>query len=772
MAYEEKDDAPADKKGGADILAQAKDCFTACQANESQNRAAALDDIKFARLGEQWDQRIKNQRERDGRPALTVNKMPAYIRQVVNDARQNKPSIKVRPVDSGADRQTADILTGLIRNIEQTSKADIAYDTAAESAVSGGFGYIKVDLDYAYDDTFDKDIKICPVPDPLTVYGDPNSTGADSADWMEAFEIVPMSVDKFTLDYPGKEKVSWDSETALTEKDNEITLAIYWKREEVEKDLLLLTDGQTMLADKMDEPIEEGGPTHAEVLQLKGVTIKQKRKTRSYKVTRYVLSGKDVLETEEWAGKYIPIIPVYGDIINVEGERHLQSLIRHAKEAQQQYNFQRTAEVEMISLQSKVPWLVKKGSVDEDPNWETANQVAHPYLEWTGDQPPQRLMLDMATGAASMQAARSANDDMKAIIGIYDASLGQRSNETSGKAILARQREGDVSTYHFIDNLSRGVRHCGCIVLDLIPHVYTGPRIVRVLGEDGDVKTVPVNQPHVMGEQGPMPAPPDATPDQFAGVFDITAGKYDLAVEAGPSYTTRRVEAAEQMTEMFRAMPDAAPLLGDIWAKMQDWPMADKIEQRLAEARRAQGGPSPEEKKMQAQMQMEGQKLQMQAQADQQKAQSDLAIEQQKMELERQKAAMEMQLAREQAEAEMEIERMKAGMQLQLQTQKTQADIQTKQQTAEHAASLKEKGMEQKHQAAMSLNLGENVGQTIAETMSAAMARAGDIMAEKLSGVTLKVQMPRMKRTPVRDRHGNIMHAIDEPMPDEQGMMQ
>jgi hypothetical protein len=751
MAYEKDGEEKKGKK--TDILAEALECFKAAQSNESENRSAALEDIKFARLGDQWPKSIVDDRNRDGRPALTINKMPAYIRQVVNDARQNKPSIKVRPVDSGADRQTADILTGVIRNIEQTSKADIAYDTAGESAVAGGFGYIKVDLDYAYDDTFDKDIKIKPVPDPLSIYGDPHSMGADSSDWMSAFEIVPMSVEAFKLDYPGKECVSWDSDTPVSEAEDEIIVAIYWKREEVEKELLLLTDGQTMFAEKMDEEVELDGvkATHAELLAGKGVGVKDRRKTRTYEVTRYVLSGKNVLETEEWAGKYIPIIPVYGDIIVVEDKRYLQSLIHHAKDAQRQYNYQRSAEVEMLALEPKVPWIVQKGSVDEDPNWETANKVSHSYLEYSGSQPPLRTQLNSSAGVAAMQAARSANDDMKAIIGIYDASLGQRSNETSGKAILARQREGDVSTYHFIDNLSRGVRHTGCVVLDLIPHVYTGPRIVRVLGEDGDVKSVPVNQPHILGQDGqPQPAPEGATPDQFAGVFDITAGKYDLAVEAGPSYTTRRVEAAEQMTAMFQAMPDAAPLLGDIWAKMQDWPMADKIEQRLAEARQAQQGPSPEQQKME----LEKQKMQMTAAHEQQKAQADMQMQRETMQLEREKAAMKMQIEREMAEQKMELARMEAGLQMELQQQKAQTDIQTSQVKADHDMSIKQKDADTKAQ--QTANEGTNLASAIGEAVAGAIGKFLD--------KPLKVEMPRMKRTAVRDKQGNITHAIDEPL--------
>lgn len=741
MAYKKRKDGIAKD----DAVTEALECFKAAQSNESENRAAALEDIKFARLGEQWPNEILTQRNLERRPALTINKMPAFIRQVTNEARQNKPAMKVRPVDSGADRKTADVFTGLIRNIEQTSNADVAYDTGADFAVSGGFGYWKVDFDFSHDDTFDKDIKICPVYDPFSIYADPHSMSADSSDWMKAFELVPLTVDEFEAEYKDAAQVSWDSDAPLNEDDEEITIAKYWVREEVTKNILLLSDG-TVIGE------EEFKAKFQDVANAMGIRVVKSRPTRSWKVRRCVLSGAEELENEKWPGIYIPIVPVYGDVVNIEGKRYFQSLIRHAKDAQRQYNFQRSAEVEMIALEPKVPWIGPKGAFDDDPNWNTANTQSHSFLEYSGPTAPARTPVDTARGAAAIQAARAANDDMKAIIGIYDASLGQRSNETSGKAIMARQREGDVSTYHFIDNLSRAIRHTGRIVMDLIPKVYTPGRIVRILGSDGDVGQAQ------LGEQ--------ANPE--AGIYNLGAGKYDLTVEAGPSYTTRRVEAAEAITAMFQANPDTVPLLADLWAKMQDFPFADKIEERIKGMQQAKQGPSPEQQKLE----MDKQRLEMQAQHDQAKMQMDMAAKQAELKLERVKADQEMQIEREKAALQMDIERMKAGMQLELQSQKTQADIQTKAQMAEHDAALKAKGMEQKQAPAAAINLPDSIAQTLADTiapaMASAMAQAGEVLADKLSNVTLKVQP--MRKVPVRDpKTREILYSEDQPI---EGTMQ
>lgn len=730
MAYKGKYSGKSDDA----ILADAKECFELAQAIEADNRNAALDDIRFARLGEQWDQRILNQRNLERRPALTINKLPAFIRQVTNEARQNKPSIKVRPVDSGADRQTAEVFTGLIRNIEQVSNADVAYDTGAEFAVSGGFGYWKVEFDYAYDDTFDKDICIKPVYDPFSIYGDPHSTSADSSDWMKAFELCPLTADEFELEYKGAAKVSWDADTPLGENDKEIIVAKYWVREEIEKTILLLSDG--MIVGEEEFLAKHNGLSLQEIAATAGISVVQSRKTRSYKVKRCILSGKEVLDEEPWPGKYIPIVPVYGDVVNVEGKRYFQSLIRHAKDAQKQYNFQRSASAEMIALEPRVPWVGPKGAFDDDPNWATANTQSHPFLEYTGPTPPQRTPLNMSAGVAAMQEALAANDDMKAIIGIYDASLGARSNETSGKAILARQREGDVSTYHFIDNLSRAIRHTGRIIMDLVPKIYTPGRVVRVLGQDGDVGQAKL----------------DEQADPSNGIYNLGVGKYDLTVEAGPSYTTRRVEAAEAMTAMFQANPDSVPLLADLWAKMQDFPFADKIEERFVQLRQAQSGPSPEQQKLE----LEKQKFALQAENDQRKAQLDMATRRAEMELEREKAAQEMELERQRAELQMQIEREKAGVQLELQGQKAQFD-----------AELKAKGMEQKQTPATQISLPEGVAQGMAEAIATALTPLAETIPqaikEGLSGISLKTQP--MRRIPVRDpKTREILYSQDEPI--------
>jgi len=572
-----------------DLLTKGREAFKKAEEAEGENRLIALEDIKFSRLGEQWPENIRQQREREFRPCLTINKMPAFIRQVVNDARQNKPSIKVHPVDSNADPKTAEVINGLIRNIEYTSNADVAYDTAIEASVSGGFGYWRIGMDYAYDDVFDMDVTIERIANQFSVYGDPASQSADSSDWNNAFIVERMSRDEYKRRY-GSKKNAADEEVCIDFEsdawgegwldDEFVLVAEWWSREETEHEIVQLDDGNVYSKEDLEtdpDLIEVGVLIDAGVIKVLGT-----RMAKTFKVKQVIMSGADVLEKRDWPGCYIPIVPVYGDEIVVEGKRYFRSLIHNAMDAQRMYNYWRTTATELVALAPKVPWIGRKGTFDSDAQrWNTANSQSHAYLEYDGEA-PQRQPLDTGPAAGALQESLNASDDMKAIIGIYDASLGARSNETSGRAIMARQREGDVATFHFIDNLSRAIRHTGRILIDLIPKVYTKERIIRVLGEDGTPKTVKVN-----GQEPEPVIGPDGKPEVddegnvIMALHSLTVGKYDLTVTSGPSFTTRREEAAAQMTELVRAFPQAAPFIADIMARNFDWPGADEIAKRF-----------------------------------------------------------------------------------------------------------------------------------------------------------------------------------------------
>lgn len=660
------------------LLKEAKEAFSRAEDAENENRQRAEEDIRFARLDDQWPENIRKQREREGRPCLTLNKTKAFIRQVVNDARQNKPSIKVHAVDSGSDPKTAKIIEGLIRNIEYTSNADVAYDTAIEHSVSGGFGYWRIVIDYAYDDVFDKDILIKRVPNQFSVYGDPDSLGADSSDWNSAWIINRISRDEFKRKYRGKTNIDeqacnidFDSDawrSADNWLDDEAVIeAEWWRREEVEREIVKLSNGKTLPAGQIDEETQA---------LIAGGVLKEvgRRMAKTCVVTQTILTGADIIEVNDWPGRYIPIVPVYGDEIILEGKRYFVSLINSAKDSQRMYNYWSSVATETVALAPRAPWIGRKGTFNSDADrWATANTQSHSFIEYDTEA-PIRQPLDAGPATGALQESLKASDDMKAIIGLYDASLGQKSNETSGRAIMARQREGDVATFHFIDNLTRAIRHTGRILIDLIPHVYSKERIVRVIGEDGKQETATINGPSPQTDEEGNPIV-DEMGEVVMAIHDLTAGKYDLAVTSGPSFTTRREEAAMQMTELIRAFPQAAQVVAPLLAKNSDWPGADELEEGLKQM--ASGQPSPEIQQQIEQgmaeierLKKENEQLQLKLQANTEKIQAEGQMKTAQMQQDQQ-----LEIRQQDLDFALAIRELMMKQQLQQQSQQDQARI-------------------------------------------------------------------------------------------------
>lgn len=588
-------------------------------------------DVKFSRKGEQWEPGAAKAREDSGRPCLTFNKIPAYMRQVTNESRMNKPAIVVKPADDDADVETALIINGLIRSIENSSNSDYAYDTAIDNTVAGGLGYIFITTDYVDDMSFEQDIRMKRCVNPLVVKFDPMSTEPDGSDAMACVveEIVRRS--EFKNRYP-KAEIDGYNDAAWGDKDN-ITVCQYWKVSLVDDTLLLLSDNSAILKSVFDEELEM-----QEFYTVAGITVTEKsRPIKRRQVTQYVTNGKEILQTNKWAGKYIPIVPVYGEEVWDGETRAYKSLHRDAQDAQRMYNYFRTSSTESVALQIRSPYLGKTGTFDTDATkWANANTTNYSFIEYDNEMPQRQGWIGVDQG--SLQEAMNASEDLKAIMGIYDASLGARSNETSGIAIAQRKSQAGVSTYHFTDNLSRAIRQCGRIIVDLIPHIYDTPRIIRIIGEDGKTEEqVAINQQTIRKNR--------------AAMFDVSVGKYDVVVDTGASFTTRREEVAAQIDGVIRAYPQGAPMLMDILAENSDWPKADKVAKRFAlmlppEIRDSeQGGDEQDpEQLMQAHQQM-GQQLQqaeeaidhlkqqlMQTQQQQQERedQLNLAMEQEK----------------------------------------------------------------------------------------------------------------------------------------------
>lgn len=558
-----------------DIIAEAKERFEYALSRSSENREKARDDIRFAAASPddpwQWDQRDAKTRELQMRPMLTINKMPQHIRQVTNDIRQNRPSIRFRPADNKADPEVADILMGLVRHIEANSDADVAYDTAAENAVTHGLGYARIVADYIREDSFDQDIYIRRIKNVFHCYDDPDIQDPAGAD--RRFFFIEEMIDEkdFKAQYPDATQIDWNFTDSWFGGDKKVRVVEYFSVEEKERTLCLWADGSTSLKDKRPKGVYDGEKPLKE------------RKTTEKIVMWRKMNGQEVLEEKRFPCKWIPVARVVGNEYEVDGKPILSGLVRNAKDSQRMYNVAQSAIVERVMMAPKAPWTAPVEAVEGyESEWQSANTANHAYLPYNhADAEGNPIPRPERTQGAAVeqglsQIATGAADDIKSETGQYDASLGQRSNETSGRAIMARQREGDTATYHYVDNLSRMVRHLGRIILDMIPQVYDTKRVARILGEDDSAANVTLDPE----SQEPLTEFKDET-GAIQRIFNPTIGTYDVYTTTGPSFTTRRIEAVEAMTQMTQANPGLWQVIGDQLVKNMDWPGAEEMAERL-----------------------------------------------------------------------------------------------------------------------------------------------------------------------------------------------
>jgi hypothetical protein len=531
--------------------------FSDCVTAEKDDRILALDDIKF-KHGEQWPDKVKTTREEDDRPCLTMNRTARFVKHVVNDIRQIRPAIKIRAVDSISDPKTAEVMGGMIKAIEQSCNAEAAYDWAAEDAVTSGKGYFRITCDYIGPESFDKAIKIKRIRNRFSVYLDCDHKEPDGSDSKYGFVIESMHKDEFKKKYPNAKK-GWTEISDGIGLENwytndNVQVAEYWALEEETQKLSMLEDG-TVQWGVVEDAIE--------VRDSARITLVQR-----------IITGVEILEEKKYPWKYVPIIPVVGEERDIEGKIHYQGIVRDMKDPARQYNYMRSASVERIALTPKAPWVGPTGAF-KSPKWASANTKNYAFLEYdteavkeAGGVTPTRTMPPDVSPGITQEIMTSA-EELKAVTGIYDAGLGDRSNEVSGVAIDARNNRSDITNFHYVDNLGRSLRHAGRVMVNMIPTIYDKARVVRILRPEGEEEAITVNQNAIDPKT------------QKSYNYDLTVGEYDVVVDIGPSYATQRQEAVSSMLEILKAFPEAVPVLGDVLAKNMDWADSDIVAKRL-----------------------------------------------------------------------------------------------------------------------------------------------------------------------------------------------
>jgi Phage P22-like portal protein len=550
------------------IIQEAVDFLKFSNDADTMNRQEALEDLKFVN-GDQWPVELQNSRNLESRPVLTINKLDTFCRQVTNQQRQQRPRIKVHATNTEADAKIAQVISGVVRHIEVNSNADHAYDNAFDYAVRMGWGYWRVTTKYVREDSFDQEIYIEPVDNPFTVYFDPNSIAPDGSDAEKCLITTMMPKEVFRQMYPDlddgtsfTQRGTGDSQSEwITKEDIRIAEYFYTVREKAT--LYHLSDGTMKFAD---------GKDFFQRLELVGLSVIDERPSFKKTIKWKKMTAIEIIEERDWPGRHIPIVPCYGRHVVIGNKRKKFGMIRNAKDPQRMYNFWQTSLTESIALAPKAKWIMAEGQDEGHENeWAQANVKSTSYLRYKQRDidgqpapPPQRLQPEPPP-AGVITAASVINDDLSAIMGIFDPNQMPTGN-ISGKALNGQQQQVDLTNFDYYDNLTRSISHTGKIILDLIPKIYDSQRVLRIIGDDGKPDMVTLNERTEVGEV----------------LNDVTVGEYDVVMETGPGYNSKRQEAVNSMMQMLGADPTLMQTAGDLIFRNMDFPGADTIADRLA----------------------------------------------------------------------------------------------------------------------------------------------------------------------------------------------
>lgn len=554
------------KSEGDEILQEAKKRFDNALDYFNTFRSQATEDLRFFN-GDQWEPNAEQMRRSSGLPVVTVNKIKPICAQIINQIRKNKQAIQVDPVGGGASQDTAKVLSGLIRNIELDSGANAVYNTAATYAVTTGLGFIRIMSEYENEEISDEQkLLIKPVPDPNQVLFDPASVEIDGSDSNYCFIMETMSHEEFKRTFPDS-KISCEVAASRSWsgvidhnwiKDDSIQVVEYYHKTYTREDrwdvLNLMTGNREVLS---EEPVD------SDVLKVLG-----KRKVTIPRVHWCRFNGHEILESIDLPGRFIPVVPVYGDVIFMNGKKHISGMIKDAKGAQRVFNYFRSIQAEVVQMAPRAPWVGEVSQVTKFiKDWTNANSAPTAILRYEAVEkngtllpPPSRTSISTDINAITATCATAA-EDLKSITGMYDPSLGADSSEVSGTAILARQTQTDNANSHYADNLMKSITHVGKILVDLIPFYYDTPRMVRIIKPNDDQEMIAINQ--------------------FDGGIDLTIGRYDVVVQTGMSYASQRKEAVQAGLTLLQQRPEAFNLIGDLVVGNMDWAGAKTMAQRL-----------------------------------------------------------------------------------------------------------------------------------------------------------------------------------------------
>jgi hypothetical protein len=537
------DDKPAETD--EEIFLEAAARLKICEDAEGQNRIEGLNALQF-RDGNQWDEEIAKSRTIEQRPALTINHTNTFCRRVENQLRQQRPRIKCHPVGDGADIDTAATVNGLIRHIETLSNASVAYDTGVISAVNIGWGYWRIVGDYIDEKSFEQELKILPIRNTFTVYMDPCAVMPAGEDQRWCLISETMTREEYKRRYPKADNCEWQADapgdmSLMWESKTHLRLAEYFRIHEVSDELYRMSDGSVKLKSELaSKPI----------LQAVGLTIIAKRPTTRKVVQWFRLNGKKVVDRKELPGSHIPVIRCEGNVLDVNGMVKRKGMVKDLMDPARMFNYWRTAQTERYALTPKAPWVAYEEVIEGHPEWNDANQRSYSVLVAKAVQGPNGEVLPLPqrtqpaqVEAGMSEAAQGAEHDLMGIAGMPQENPEISARVVSGnKYLQRRQGMADLTHFQYYDNQMLAIMWTGVILLELIPYYYDTARMQRIIGDDGVPQMVGINQKS------------DEQDEQGSAVQrvknDLTVGRYDVVMDTGPGYQTKREEGAEAMMEL------------------------------------------------------------------------------------------------------------------------------------------------------------------------------------------------------------------------------
>jgi hypothetical protein len=610
---------PLDEPGQAaedPIVAEAMRRWKRCAEWEATARERFLDDVKFAEgdpdNGFQWPAAMKRNRDVSNRPCLTLNITRQHNLQIRNEAKQNKASIKIRATGGGASVKSANLMEALVRQIEYRSNAQSAYAHAAKYQVDGGIGWFRLITQYVADDSFDQELIIKKVWDPLSVYIDPDAHEDDKSDANFGFVFDLVNKDKFHEAYPEFDGIQSMQPLGVGTSDddfagkNYVRICEYFRRVKIPDKLVSFMDPlsglrKNLLVSKMPKGL------YKDLKENKEKNLLKERDTSRMKVEWYLIVGQEVVDETEWAGEYIPLIPMLGEETIVDGIMDRKGHTRYMKDSQRMYNYNASAQVEFVALQSKTPYIASNKAIEEyESMWNTANTVNHSVLIYNAfdpDHPDKPLNPPVRqqppTSAPGFQEGmETAFNQMMMTSGQWQNQMGMMGNERTGSAIKARQAQSDTSVYHYQDAYGEALRSCGRKIINLIPHIYDTQRLMRLNMEDGEEFDLEINPKaqnalqEIQNESGAV----------VVRVLNPSIGKYDVEADVGASYGTRRQETVEALTLVLTQAPALTGIIGDLLLRAMDFKEAREAAMRLKRLVPPQAlgdGPTPQEQQLQ-----------------------------------------------------------------------------------------------------------------------------------------------------------------------------